>query len=48
VEGEMVGEVEVIMDIKRRNFASSKTEVTLLMCKADYFLELLDKYPSVL
>ena len=43
----MVGELEVILESKRKYFATTKTDVTLLLIKADYFLELLDKFPKV-
>ena len=43
----MVREVVVILGSKRKYFATTKTDVTLLLIKADYFLELLDKFPRV-
>lgn len=46
-EGDMVGEVEVILNTKRKYFAATKTDVVLFLSKANYFLELLKKYPLV-
>ena len=46
-QGDMVGDAEVIQGSKRKCFATTKTDVTLLLIKADYFLELLDKFPKV-
>lgn len=43
----MVGEVEVILDTKRKYFAATKTDVVLFLSKANYFLDLLKKYPLV-
>ena len=43
----MVGDAELILGSKRKYFATTKTDVTLLLIKAGYFLELLDKFPRV-
>lgn len=46
-EGEMFGEIEVFHEIKRQNFAATKTDVLLLMCKSSHFLYLTHMYHTV-
>ena len=43
----MVGDAELILGSKRKYFATTKTDVTLLLSPADLCLDFLDKFPRV-
>ena len=36
-QGEILGDIEIIMDTKRQYFVATKSEVVLLVCKSNHF-----------